>query len=407
MKTKFIKGGVTAPHGFLASGLACGLKKSGKKDLALIYSEVPAVAAGMFTTNKVQAACVTISKRHLKAGKAQAIIANSGNANCMTGAQGLKDAQKMAQAVARALGIAAGDVCVGSTGIIGKPLQVQKIEIATPALVAALSKKGSEDAARSLMTTDTLLKEVTAEIQIGEKKVRIGAIAKGAGMIHPEMALPHATMLCFVSTDALIGLPALRAALESAVEDTFNMITVDGDMSTNDSVIVLANGLAGNKPITVGSQAFEIFAGALRELFLKLAQTMVRDAEGGATKFAEVRVRGARTLGDARIAARAIASSNLVKFALFGADPNWGRIAAAAGQSPAHFNPKKMRIWLGTQLVVRSGTRTNVSQKKIEAVFAKKDISLTVDLGAGAHEATAYTCDLSTKYVVLNSAYHT
>src|SRR3989344_4522943 len=311
---KTIKGGVTAPKGFTASGLFCGIKKTGKKDLALICSEVPCTAAGVFTTNKVQASCVVINQKNLKDGKAQAILANSGNANCMTGKSGFKDSETMAATVGKALHVSKQNVLVASTGVIGKPLPVEKIVGASSELVKTLSKKGAKDAAQGILTTDHTVKEVAAEVMLGKTKIKIGAIAKGAGMIHPQMAL-HATMLCFITTDALIAPTALRAALDRATQKTFNMITIDGDMSTNDMVLVLANGRAGNKKIVAGSKEFKIFSEALGALFLALAKLMVRDAEG-ATKFVEVTVRGAKSETDARIAARAIASSNLVKCAL-------------------------------------------------------------------------------------------
>ena len=269
--TRTISGGVTAPKGFKANGMHCGIKSKrpasamhagGNNDLALIYSQTLCDAAGVFTTNKVKASCVVVNSRHLKNGKAQAIIANSGNANCMTGKKGFADSRTMAATAARGLGLSEKDVCVASTGVIGHPLPIKKIVNAIPALVKGLSAKGSKNAARAIMTTDSTLKEVAAEITIGKRRVRIGAIAKGAGMIHPEMALApsssalgyggtkHATMLCFVTTDASIAPAALRAALDSATQKSFNMITIDGDMSTNDMVLVLANGMAQNKTIT-------------------------------------------------------------------------------------------------------------------------------------------------------------
>jgi len=402
---KTIKGGVTAPKGFTASGLFCGIKKTNKKDLALIYSETPCTAAGVFTTNKVQASCVVINKTHLKDGKAQAIIANSGNANCMTGKSGFKDSETMAATVGKALHIPKQNVLVASTGVIGKPLPIEKIVGAAPELVQKLSKYGAKDAAQGILTTDHTVKEVAAEVMIGNAAIKIGAIAKGAGMIHPQMAL-HATMLCFVTTDALIAPTALRAALDRATQKTFNMITIDGDMSTNDMVLVLANGMAGNKKIVAGSKEFKIFSEALGALFLALAKLMVRDAEG-ATKFVEVTVRGAKSETDARIAARAIASSNLVKCALFGSDPNWGRIAAAVGQSAAHVDPWKMKIYLGKELVLQKGGKVEKKAALLDKVFAQKNIQITVDLGLGTASATAYTCDLSLAYVQLNSAYRT
>jgi len=402
-----ISGGVTAPIGFKASGLYCGIKSTKKSDLALIYSQKLCDAAGVFTTNKVRASCVDINSKHLKNGKAQAIIANSGNANCMTGKKGFTDSRAMAAATAAGLGLKEGNVCVASTGVIGHSLPIEKIVKAVSALVKGLSKNGSTHAARAIMTTDSMLKEAATEFMVGGKRVRIGAIAKGAGMIHPEMALaPHATMLCFVTTDASIAPRALRAALDSATQESFNMITIDGDMSTNDMVLVLANGMAQNKTIAKSSKDARVFGEALETLFLKLAQLMVRDAEG-ATKFIEVRVKNAHSLQDARTTARTVASSTLVKCALFGSDPNWGRIAAAAGRSGASVDQWKMKIYLGSELVLDNGGAVSKKTEILGRIFKKKDIAITLDLRAGTHSATAYTCDLSTKYVQLNSAYHT
>ncbi|MDO8552811.1 MAG: bifunctional glutamate N-acetyltransferase/amino-acid acetyltransferase ArgJ [bacterium] len=404
---KIISGGVTAPKGFKANGLYCGIKKSKNNDLALIYSEVPCAAAGVFTANKVHASCVEINQEHLKDGKAQAIIANSGNANCMTGKSGFENSRRMASVAARALGLKDSDVCVASTGVIGHSLPIEKISDAVPALAKGLSSGGSKNAARGIMTTDTTMKEVAVEFMIGTSRVRMGAIAKGAGMIHPQMELSkHATMLCFVTTDAAIAPKALRESLDAATQKSFNMITIDGDMSTNDMVLVLGNGKAQNKTIAPNSKEAGVFAEALESILLRLAQMMVRDAEG-ATKFVTVRVNNAKSSEDARIAARAVASSTLVKCALFGSDPNWGRIAAAVGHSGASVDPWKIKIFLGKFLVSKDGGAVVNKPGVLDRELKKKDIAITLDLGLGSHSATAYTCDLSTNYVKLNSAYHT
>ena len=406
---KIIHGGVTAPLGFKASGLYCGIKKSKKKDLALIYSERLCDAAGAFTTNKVQASCVMINKEHLRDYLAQAIIANSGNANCMTGENGFENSRLMASAAAKQLRIKATDVLVASTGVIGKPLPIKKIVEAVPELVKSLSRKGSEFAAAGILTTDRLNKEIAVEFYLEKKKVRLGAIAKGAGMIHPEMIVhgpKHATMLCFVTTDALITQNALKDALERAINKSFNTITIDGDMSTNDMVLVLANGMAQNKKIVEKTKEFKVFSRALETVCFTLAKEMVRDAEG-ATKFVEIVVRNAQSSMDARKAARSIASSNLVKCALFGSDPNWGRIAAAAGYSGAHLDPDKMQIHLGRELVLRNGGRVMKKAATLNRIFAQKNVKITVDLGVGRYSATSYTCDFSTNYVRINSAYRT
>jgi len=413
---KTIHGGVTAPLGFKASGMYCGIKKSKKRDLALIVSERVCDAAGTFTTNKVQASCVVVNKEYLRDSKAQAIIANSGNANCMTGESGFENSRTMAATIARILRLKKQDVLVASTGVIGKPLPIKKIIAAMPELVDGLSRDGSEHAAAAILTTDRMSKEIAVEIPIGNRRVRIGAIAKGAGMIHPEMALHqpkpaspagrHATMLCFVTTDADITPGALRQVLDRAVQKTFNTITIDGDTSTNDMVVILANGMAQNKTITEKTDEVRAFGRALDTMFASLSKQMIRDAEG-ATKFVEIAVRGAHTRDDARRVARTVAGSALVKCALFGCDPNWGRIAAAVGRSGAHIDPWKLQIYLGGEIVLRNGGRVQKKAAVLNRVFAQKNIKITVDLGLGSYSAGAFTCDFSTAYVRINSAYRT
>ncbi len=412
---KTIHGGVTAPIGFKANGLFCGIKRSKRKDLALIVSEKQCDAAGVFTTNQVQASCVVINKEHLRDHKAQAIIANSGNANCMTGESGFENSRAMNLAVSRALKIKKKDVLVASTGVIGKPLPIKKIVGAVPELIKGLSRKGSEAAAAGILTTDRLNKEIAIEFKVGKRRVRIGAIAKGAGMIHPKMALyppkasagpRHATMLCFVTTDAVVTIAALRDALDRAVVKTFNTITIDGDMSTNDMVVVLANGMAQNKKIVEKTKEFRLFSRALETLFGVLAKQMIRDAEG-ATKFVEISVKHAQSKEDAANVARSVARSSLVKCALFGSDPNWGRIAAAAGYADAHVDPWKLQIALGPEIVLRNGGRVKKKAAVLNRIFAHKNIRITVDLGLGKYGATATTCDFSTNYVRINSAYRT
>ena len=406
---KIIHGGVTAPIGFKANGIFCGIKKSKKRDLTLISSEKLCDAAGVFTTNKVQASCVVVNKEHLKDSRAQAIIANSGNANCMTGKPGFENTRAMAAAVARSLKLKDKNVLVASTGVIGKPLPIKKITNALPELIRGLSKKGGEFAAAGILTTDRMIKEMAVEVMIGRRKIRIGAIAKGAGMIHPQMALAmpkHATMLCFVTTDAMITSSALKDALDRAVQKTFNMITIDGDMSTNDMVLVLANGMAQNKRIVEKTKELRIFTRALEAIFLQMAKQIVRDAEG-ATKFVEVSVKNALNREDARTIARTVARSSLVKCALFGCDPNWGRIAAAIGYSNAHVDPWKAHIYLGRELVLRNGGRVKKQAAVLNRIFAQKNIKITIDLGLGNYNATSYTCDFSTSYVRINSAYRT
>ncbi|HXV19095.1 MAG TPA: bifunctional glutamate N-acetyltransferase/amino-acid acetyltransferase ArgJ, partial [Candidatus Omnitrophota bacterium] len=390
--------------------------RSKKRDLSLIYSEKPCEAAGTFTTNKVQASCVVINKEHLRDGQAQAIVANSGNANCLTGESGFENSRQMAAQAARLLRLKPKNVLIASTGVIGKPLPIKKMLAAFPDLVKGLDRKGGEYAAAGILTTDRMIKQSAVEFMVGRRKVRIGAIAKGAGMIHPGMQIHHghkpatagrhATMLCFATTDAEITQSALRDALDRAVQKTFNSITIDGDMSTNDMVLVLANGSAQNKKIVEKTKDFRLFARALEAVFMQLAELMVKDAEG-ATKFVEIFVKNALNREDARTIACSVARSSLVKCALFGSDPNWGRIAAAAGYSGAHIDPWKLQVYLGRELVLRKGGRVKTSAAVLNRVFAQKKIKITVDVGLGRFSSSYYTCDLSTNYVRINSAYRT
>ncbi|MBF0478190.1 MAG: bifunctional glutamate N-acetyltransferase/amino-acid acetyltransferase ArgJ [Candidatus Omnitrophica bacterium] len=379
---KIINGGITKPQGFKASGLCCGIRKSGKFDLGLIFSEVPCVAAGVFTKNSVVAAPLVISKKHLKNGKAQAMIVNSGNANCYTGELGLLHAYLTTEVIAKKLGILTTDVLVTSTGIIGKTLPYEKIEKAAEELVNSLSKTGSSNFEKAILTTDLIVKEKTVEITVAGKKVVIGGCAKGSGMIAPNMA----TMLGFVNTDVAISPKLLKEALAYAVELSFNRITVDGCMSTNDMVTIFANGKAGNKVITTKGKDFEVFQEALNFVCLDLAKKVVMDGEG-ATKFITVNVVWAKTQKHAHDMAMAVANSNLVKTAAFGCNPNWGRVAQAVGSlGIPYVNEKHMEIEFSP--------------------FDKKEISITVKFNQGKHNATVYTSDLSNEYVRINAEYN-
>jgi glutamate N-acetyltransferase/amino-acid N-acetyltransferase len=369
------------PLGFKASGLACGVKKSGKLDLALFYSEFPAKGACLFTTNKIQAAPVKVSKDHLRLTRSfQAIIANSGNANCFTGRQGFLDAQAMARAAADALSLRKENILVNSTGVIGKKLPIEKIASAIPALVKGLSRQGIDKAKKAILTTDLFVKEVCVRVNIANKPVTICGVAKGAGMIAPNMA----TMLAFILTDAHIGRDALNKALTVAVNESFNCITVDGCMSTNDSVMVLANAAAANKAI-VGGRDLEIFTQALNLVCLELAKMVVRDAEG-ASKFIKITVDKAKSDHEAKRAALGIANSNLFKTAIFGENPNFGRIVAGIGASGV--------------AVSEEGLRMKVSPLK------KKEIHVKVSLGEGKGSATVYTSDLTPEYIRINAEYN-
>lgn len=369
------------PSGFQANGLACGLKRSGKPDLALLFSQTPAKAACLFTANKIQAAPIKVNKDNLKKnGHFRAILVNSGNANCFTGARGLKDARDSAGFLAGLLGAKNQDILVASTGIIGRRLEVSKIKKAMPSVVKGLSKTKIGAAAKAILTTDNFTKEVTARFNIGNKAVTICGIAKGAGMIAPNMA----TMLAFILTDAQARQGALNLALKSAVEGSFNCITVDGCMSTNDSVMMLANGCAGNRAIDT-KKNFRVFLEALKIVCLELAQLIVRDAEG-ASKFVRIKVRNAKTPAEAKSAALSIANSNLFKTAVYGQNPNFGRIAAAVGASGVDTKEECLKIRVSP--------------------LNKKDITVDVSLGRGSSRATVYTSDLTPEYIKINAEYN-
>lgn len=403
-----MKGGVTSALGFLANGARCGIKKSRRADLGLVYSHVPAVAAAAFTTNVFAASPVIVSRHHLRSKTHQAVIVNSGNANCANGPRGEADAERMANAAARALSLPEEAVLVASTGIIGRPLPVERIGRALPALIEGLSRAGGQDFADAIMTTDTVRKEACAKARIGKATVTIGGAAKGVGMIYPDLKVaPHATMLCFLTTDACISRDMLERALSGAVDTSFNMISVDGDMSTNDTVFILANGLAGNARITGEGKGYRAFADALGAVTRALAKAIVADGEG-ATKMIEVAVRGARTMDDARRVARKVTTSNLFKSAAYGEDPNWGRIVAAAGASGIEIDPRRVSVDIGrTKVFARGAARHGADKGALRKVFAGRQIPIRIDLGSGACEAVAWTSDLSEEYVRINAAYST
>jgi len=379
---KIIKGGVTAPKGFLANGLSAGIKRSGKPDLGVIVSDGPAVTAGVFTKSSIKAAPLVVSMKHIKKGRTHAVLVNSGNANCYTGQSGLKHAQGSTEIIAKHLRISPSDVLVTSTGIIGKPLPYNKIINAAPMLIKGLSPNGGGKFARAIMTTDLKVKEIAVEIMIGAKKVTIGGCAKGSGMIEPNMA----TMLGFVTTDAAISHQMLKNALKQATEKSFNSITVDGCMSTNDMVTVQASQLAGNKKIVSEGTDFKKFYQALEFVCINLAKKIVIDGEG-ATKFLTIDVKGATNEAQARKIAKSIANSALVKTAAFGSNPNWGRVGAAVGS-------------LGIKKINENNMKITFSP------FNKKEITITVQLPLGRASATVYTCDLSYDYVRINGEYN-
>ncbi len=394
-----ICGGVTAPDGFIAGSAFCGIKTSNKEkpDIALIFSSAPAVAAATFTTNKVKAAPVRVSMAHMRGADIRAILANSGNANACTGVKGIQHAKRMALAAARALDLRERQVLVCSTGRIGVELPIAKMEETISRMPKALQKDGSLKAAHAIMTSDTFAKEVAVEFNLDGKRVRIGAIAKGAGMIDPNMA----TMLCFITTDAAIGKKDLQRAVSIAVEQSFNRITIDGDMSTNDTVIALANGLARNpllKSVGADSKKFQC---ALNYVTGKLARMIVEDGEG-VTKFIELAVKGAATYEGARKAAEAVANSTLVKCAWFGGDPNWGRIMDAIGYSSARIREELVDIYYDGLIAVKNGLASKTPFAELEKIVRQPKFTITIDLHLGAADYWVFTTDLSTRYVELN-----
>lgn len=396
-----VEGGVTAAKGFLASGIRSGCK-NGKRDLAVIYSQKPASVAGVFTQNKVKANPLIITRERVKKGIARVVVINSGNANACNGPRGMEDARSMTAEVSKLLGIAEEKVLVSSTGVIGQPMPMDKIIPGIGRAVAALSPGGGKDAAEAIMTTDTVTKETAVSLEVGGVTVTVGGMAKGSGMIHPNMA----TMLGFISTDAAVSPQVLQSALNYAVERTFNMITVDGDTSTNDMVLVMANGAAGGKKIEAGSEDFTLFREALLEVCTRLAVMIARDGEG-ATKLLEVKVINAPSEKDARLAARAVASSSLVKSAVFGKDANWGRILCAAGYSGADFNPEHVDIYIGEEQVAKDGGALNFSEERASEILSAEHVVILVDMKAGEYGATAWGCDLTYDYVKINADYRT
>ena len=400
---KIITGSVTAPLGFLAQGVEAVIKKKDKKDVAVIFSEQPCAAAGVFTTNKVRAACVDINRSHLENGQAQAIVVNSGNANACTGEQGREDTLTMARMTSELLQITCEDTLVASTGVIGAAMPMERIKKGICAATANLSKDGAHNAALAIMTTDLGNKEIAVEIEISGRPVRMGAIAKGSGMIHPNMA----TMLCFVTTDAAISSECLSKMMVDSTNRSFNMISVDRDTSTNDMVLVLANGMAGNPRIEdPESEAYKIMRAALDFITISLAKMIARDGEG-ATRMIEVEVLNADSDGTARTIARSITSSNLTKAAVFGEDANWGRILAAAGYSGAEFDPGRVDIYLGAQKMAENGMGIEFDEDLARQELQKDPVIIKVDLKSGDRKATAWGCDLTYDYVRINAAYRT
>ena len=403
---KIITGGVCAAKGFQANGIHCGIRKNhSKRDLALIYSEVPANAAAVYTTNLVKGAPLLVTKAHIADGRAQAVICNSGNANTCN-ADGIEIAEAMSELVAQQLSIPAGDVVVASTGVIGQRLKLDPIAAGLPALAEGLNPDGSAAAAEAIMTTDTVRKEIAVEFELGGVTCHLGGIAKGSGMIHPNMA----TMLVFLTTDAAISAEMLQKALSGDVAGTFNMVSIDGDTSTNDMVTILANGMAGNAEISSEGADFAAFMTALNSVTVQLCRCIAGDGEG-ATKLLECRVEGAENLSTARTVAKSVICSSLLKAAMFGADANWGRVLCAIGYSGADVDVQRVDVAFhspkGTVEVCKNGAGVPFSEEEAKAVLLEKEIEILVQLNSGDAEATAWGCDLTYDYVKINGDYRT
>lgn len=421
---KFIEGGVTAARGFTANGILCRIKASRKtNDTALIYSEKPCAAAGVFTQNRVKAESVKLTKKNIADGRIQAVIANSGNANCCTGEQGAKTAYKMACLAGNALGVKPEDVAVCSTGVIGSQLPVEKIEAKISELAEGLSKKGHEEARIAIMTTDTKYKECAVEFELGGKTCRMGTMCKGSGMIHINLG----TMLSFITTDAAISPEMIDRALRESIKGTYNCVSVDGDTSTNDTLILLANGMAENPEITEKNEDYKVFLAALNKMNKIMAMKIAADGEG-ATRLVQCTVNGAKTVEDARGLAKEVISSSLVKAAMFGSDANFGRFLCAMGYSGIDFTPEKTSIWFTSKgnakryfedyedfnvhgensvLVYKDGVPENFDEDKAKKIMSEEAVEILVQCGDGNCSGTAWGCDLTYDYVKINGDYRT
>lgn len=421
---KFIEGGVTAARGFTANGILCRIKASRRtNDTALIYSEKPCAAAGVFTQNRVKAESVKLTKKNIADGRIQAVIANSGNANCCTGEQGAKTAYKMACLAGNALGVKPEDVAVCSTGVIGSQLPVEKIEAKISELAEGLSKKGHEEARVAIMTTDTKYKECAVEFELGGKTCRMGTMCKGSGMIHINLG----TMLSFITTDAAISPKMIDRALRESIKGTYNCVSVDGDTSTNDTLILLANGMAENPEITEENEDYKVFLAALNKMNKIMAMKIAADGEG-ATRLVQCTVNGAKTVEDARGLAKEVISSSLVKAAMFGSDANFGRFLCAMGYSGIDFTPEKTSIWFTSKgnakryfedyedfnvhgensvLVYKDGVPENFDEEKAKKIMSEEAVEILVQCGDGNCSGTAWGCDLTYDYVKINGDYRT
>ncbi len=403
---EFIKGGVCAAKGFKAGGIHCGIRKNRtKRDLALIVSEKKAAAAAVYTTNLVKGAPLTVTKAHISDGYAKAVICNSGNANTCN-ANGIEIAEQTCELLGAELNISPEDIVVASTGVIGQPLDITPIKNGIPSLVKSLSADGSENAAEGIMTTDTKIKEIAVSFEIGDKTCKIGGIAKGSGMIHPNMA----TMLVFITTDCAISPEMLEKALSSDIKETFNMISIDGDTSTNDMVTVLANGMAENAEITAEGEDFKTFMKALNTVNVYLCRRIAGDGEG-ATKLIECKVTGAETLETAKTVAKSVICSSLTKAAMFGSDANWGRVLCAIGYSGAAVDVNKIDVAFKSQKgeieVCKNGAGIPFSEEKAKEILLESEIEILVELNSGEYSSCAWGCDLTYDYVKINGDYRT
>jgi len=395
-------GGITSPLGFSAGAVCAGIKEKagGSLDLGILFSETSCAAAGLFTSNKIKAAPLVLSQQRLKSGRAATVVVNSGCANAFTGEQGLNDAVEMAALTAEHVGVSLDEVLVASTGVIGVPLPMKLIR--TGIKNVALSTDGGHELAKAIMTTDTSPKEVAVAVRTDEGEFTIGGIAKGSGMIHPDLA----TLLCFLTTDAAVDVDLLKAALKKSVNASFNMVSIDGDTSPNDMVLMIANGQAGNKPISLGSGQADVFQQALDRVCIYLAKCIARDGEG-AGKLIEVTVDGATSVAGARLAARTIVGSSLVKAAIHGNDPNWGRVMAALGRSGVEVMETKIDLQIGNICLVRAGQQLPFDKEEVVSLLRSPEVAIGLQLNLGTASATAWGCDLSEEYVTINSQYTT
>jgi len=400
-KIEFIdSGSVTSPRGFHAGATYAGIKKKAEDalDLGILFSEVPSVAAALFTTNQVKAAPILWCQQQIKSGRATAVVANSGCANACTGEQGLADVRETAELVAKGMGVSSQDILVASTGVIGQPLPMTLLRTGIEQII--LSADGGHELARAIMTTDIVPKETAITVKVDESQFTIGGVTKGSGMIHPNLA----TMLCFLTTDAAVDIDFLNLALKRAVDISFNLVSVDGDTSTNDIVLIMANGLAGNEPISPDSQLAEAFQQALDRVCIYLAKCIARDGEG-ASRLIEVTVNGASSVNEAKLAARTVVSSSLVKTAVHGSDPNWGRILAAVGRSGVAVIESKIDLYIGQVCLVKAGKPLPFDRQNLVQILSGSEVSVSLNLNLGNGTATAWGCDLSEKYVTINSQY--